>query len=75
MRHPRTPSQVLDYIVGFDDFGGNDEFDTDVVAQRLGQFEMIEYEMARPAPGPTDPKKVRKGLHTTASDEDSDFDD
>lgn len=69
--------KVEDYVVGFDDMGGTDDFETDLLAERLAKGEMIDYS------APTwvglnkkaDPKKIRKGgFQKTDSDEDSDFD-
>lgn len=35
--------KVKDYIVGFDDLGGDDDFDTEVLEWRLGQSGMLDY--------------------------------
>lgn len=69
--------KVEDYVVGFDDVGGTDDFETDLLAERLAKGEMIDYS------APTwhgqhlraeQQKKVRKGgVDRTGSDEDSDF--
>lgn len=70
--------KVEDYIVGFDEFGGKDDFETDVLAERLGRREMLDYDYPKPvvpnqqAGG----SKIRKGgFQKTESDEDSDFDE
>merc|ERR1711977_207539 len=36
--------QVAEYIVGFDDMGGDDDFPTEALAQRLSQIGVAEYE-------------------------------
>merc|ERR1712110_180262 len=35
--------KVKDYVMGFDDLGGEDDFDTDVLEWRLGMTEVISY--------------------------------
>ena len=69
--------KVEDYVVGFDQLGGTDDFETDALAERLSKGEMIDYN-APTWVGLTkkaDPKKIRKGgFQKTDSDEDSDFD-
>eukprot|EP00041_Stephanoeca_diplocostata_P008126 m.117601 g.117601 ORF g.117601 m.117601 type:complete len:228 (+) comp17184_c0_seq1:134-817(+) len=35
--------KVKDYIVGFDDLGGDDDFDTEVLEWRLGQSGILDY--------------------------------
>lgn len=70
--------KVADYIVGFDPFGGSDDFATEVVAQHLAAHEMIYPEESRAPPSVAAAKQpsIRKGgQHRTESDEDSDFDD
>ncbi|KAJ9523495.1 hypothetical protein QJQ45_007206 [Haematococcus lacustris] len=69
--------KVEDYIVGFQDFGNTDDFETDVLEQRLAKSEMLDYEWPAQRPkalaGPA--KALRKGgVDRTGSDEDSDFD-
>lgn len=39
----RPAGQVKDYIVGFDDMGGMDDFDTEVLEWRIGTSGAIEY--------------------------------
>lgn len=60
------------------DLGNTDEFETDLLAQRLAKSEIIDYDWPSMKPksmaGPG--KSVRKGgYQKTGSDEDSDFDD
>lgn len=35
--------KTIDYVVGFDDLGGRDEFPTEMLEWRLGQSQVIEY--------------------------------
>lgn len=68
--------KVVDYVVGFDDLGGKDDFDTSALEQRLAAADVLKYD------APSAPQRqqqagssIRKGGGYTASDEDSDFDD
>ena len=77
--------KVIDYICGFDDFGGKDDFKTEVLACRLANQAMIEYEGGDEAYGavqqsaPQEQRSVRtsnwRAMQRTESDEDSDFSD
>ena len=70
--------KVEEYIVGFDPFGGTDDFPTSVVAQHLEAYGLIFPDETRPPPSAAATKQatVRKGgYQKTESDEDSDFDD
>merc|ERR1712216_182487 len=52
--------QVVDYVVGFDDMGGEDDFPTEALAQRLAVAGVVEYEggdIAKQQPQ----QKLRKG--------------
>ncbi|CAL1531376.1 unnamed protein product [Lymnaea stagnalis] len=51
--------KTVDYIVGFDDLGGTDEFPTEMLEWRLGRSEMINYQGDLLEP-PTDKKKKSK---------------
>lgn len=66
--------KTVDYVVGFDDMGGKDDFETDVLAERLARADVLFFDgPARPVASVS--KSVRSGIHNrTASDEDSDFD-
>mmetsp|Transcript_31194 Transcript_31194/g.79528 ORF Transcript_31194/g.79528 Transcript_31194/m.79528 type:complete len:212 (-) Transcript_31194:958-1593(-) len=68
--------KVEDYVVGFTELGNTDDFDTELLEQRLAKSEMIDYDWpaARPKALAGPGKALRKGGKTTASDEDSDFD-
>ena len=69
--------KTTDYIVGFNELGGSDDFATDVLAQRLSKAEIIDYDwgQGRAAAAGAEPRSVRSGIYTkTGSDEDSDFD-
>lgn len=71
--------KTTDYIVGLDDMGGIEDFDTSVLESRLIEsgilFERsvskagVGYKHAKDSTAP-----IRKGIRTTESDEDSDFD-
>lgn len=71
--------KVVDYVVGFDDLGGKDDFPTEVLAARLASVEAIKWEGVAPARAASDApqRAMRSGIYTgrTESDEDSDFDD
>jgi hypothetical protein len=71
--------KIVDYVVGFDELGGKEDFTTDMLAMRLGAKGLINYEepsqfakQRQQQQG----KSVRKGLYMrSGSDEDSDFDE
>jgi len=68
--------KVDDYVVGFDDLGGTDDFNTKVLEDRLVSAGLLfQDEVAAPTKNTT--SSIKKGLafQKTASDEDSDFDD
>ncbi|KAG2496146.1 hypothetical protein HYH03_005748 [Edaphochlamys debaryana] len=69
--------KTVDYVVGLDQLGGKDDFDTSVLAERLAKSEMIDYDWG-PKAAAAAPKGIRKGgkpsYKKTESDEDSDFD-
>ncbi|KXZ55255.1 hypothetical protein GPECTOR_3g394 [Gonium pectorale] len=71
--------KTVDYVAGFDQLGGKDDFDTSVLAERLAKSEMIDYDWsAGGKAAAAAPKGIRKGgggaYKKTESDEDSDFD-
>lgn len=71
--------KTTDYIVGLDDMGGIEDFDTAVLESRLiGSGILFERNVAKPtlvSKGAMDTTApIRKGLRRTESDEDSDFD-
>merc|ERR1711939_846542 len=49
--------QVADHIVGFDDMGGEDDFPTEALAQRLSQAQVIEWEGGDVKQAPQQPGK------------------
>jgi len=54
--------KTVDYIVGFDDLGGNDEFPTVMLEWRLGRSDMINYQgdlMEPPIQGKVAPKSKK----------------
>ena len=53
-----TVFQVKDYIVGFDDMGGSDEFDTEVLEWRIGSAGALDYTGALEGPPSTVEKKT-----------------
>lgn len=69
--------KVVDYVVGFDDMGGTDDFTTEILENRLAAVEMIKTDGLGPRPPVQGQQRsVRSGIYTkTESDEDSDFDD
>ncbi len=74
--------KTTDYVVGFDDLGGVDDFKTETLAMRLVAagliFEQDEYKPAGAgAQGPQRSIRSSSDVHNykkTDSDEDSDFD-
>jgi hypothetical protein len=67
--------KVIDYVVGFDDMGGKDDFDTSALEQRLAAADVLKYDAPAPPQRQQAGSSIRKGGGYTASDEDSDFDD
>ncbi|KAG2444876.1 hypothetical protein HXX76_001614 [Chlamydomonas incerta] len=72
--------KTIDYVVGLDQLGGKDDFETSVLAERLAKSDMIDYDWsAGGKAAAAAPKGIRKGgsksYKKTESDEDSDFDD
>ena len=84
-----SKEKVLDYIVGFDDLGGTDDFPTEHLRLVLASKNMLNYEgddadadanprRRKPAAEPAEKKNLRKGggnLVLGSDDEDSDFSD
>ncbi|KAK9813285.1 hypothetical protein WJX72_011883 [[Myrmecia] bisecta] len=69
--------KVLDYVVGFDDLGGKDDFSTEVLAGRLAAGGVIHPDETAAARKPTATQRnVRQGgvRSRDSDDEDSDFD-
>ncbi len=71
--------KTVDYVAGFDQLGGKDDFDTSVLAERLAKSEMIDYDWSHGGKAAAAaPSAIRKGgaagFKRTDSDEDSDFD-
>ncbi|PNH07845.1 Thioredoxin domain-containing protein 9 [Tetrabaena socialis] len=76
--------KTMDYVVGLDQLGGKDDFETSVLAERLAKSDMIEYDWSHGGKAAAAaPKGIRKGgggkkaagYKRTESDEDSDFDE
>eukprot|EP00878_Enallax_costatus_P026525 GHUV01028470.1.p1 GENE.GHUV01028470.1~~GHUV01028470.1.p1 ORF type:complete len:145 (+),score=42.59 GHUV01028470.1:184-618(+) len=71
--------KVLDYVVGFDDLGGRDDFSTEALADRLAAVDVIKQdEVAAAAARQRQQQRhtIRSGLYQKdADDEDSDFDE
>lgn len=67
--------KVIDYVVGFDDLGGKDDFSTDALVERLARVDVVNYDATqRKMPAPQQ-SSIRKGICQKGdSDEDSDFD-
>jgi hypothetical protein len=84
-----SKEKVLDYVVGFDDLGGTDDFPTEHLRLVLASKNMLNYEgddaeadanprRRKPAAEPAEKKNLRKGggnLVLGSDDEDSDFSD
>lgn len=71
--------KVLDYVVGFDDLGGRDDFTTEALADRLAAVDVIKQdEVAAAAARQRQQQRhaIRGGIYQKdADDEDSDFED
>lgn len=72
--------KTVDYVVGFDDLGGKDDFPTAALEARLQAAGLLSSsEQTRSATAVSGTRSVRKGgnvaLKLTHSDEDSDFSD
>ena len=66
IRHEKT----VDYVVGFEDMGGKDDFSTVTLARRLCAAGVL-HEEAQRVVQPT--RNMREGGQRDADDEDSDF--
>lgn len=74
IKHEKT----VDYVVGFDDLGGKDDFTTEQLEDRLAAVDMCKpgEHVRAAASEPSQKRSVRSGSqHRTQSDEDSDFED
>lgn len=71
--------KVLDYVVGFDDMGGKDDFSTEALADRLAAVDVIKQdEVAAAAARQRQAQRqtIRTGIYQKGDDdEDSDFDE
>jgi hypothetical protein len=69
--------QVVDYVVGFDDLGGKDDFTTEELADRLARADVIKQDAAGAAARQQQQhqrKTIRSGIYQKdEDDEDSDF--
>jgi hypothetical protein len=72
-------AKTRDYIKGFDDLGGHDEFSTEMLEWRLGCVEVIDYSgnLLEPPDAGKQPKKQvtyhsKKTIRDSAQDSDSD---
>jgi len=77
-------NKTKDYIVGFDELGGRDDFNTEMMEWRIAQSGVIEYngdlltppEQARPQKNLLQQqKKTIRGGQNDSDDSDIDFDD
>ena len=76
--------KTIDYIVGFDDLGGSDEFTTDILEWRIARAEVINYsgDLLNPPENATGKKKggilglgTSKNIRGNDNDNDSDDND
>ena len=68
--------KVVDYVVGLDDMGGREDFETEALARRLAAAGVLTLQESRGAAAAPQ-RSVRKAQRTVArdsDDEDSDFD-
>ncbi|XP_058738904.1 thioredoxin domain-containing protein 9 homolog [Vicia villosa] len=65
-------TKVDDYVVGFDQLGGTDDFSTEVLEERLAQAQVIflegESSMHRARSTAQNKRSVRQGTHADSSD-------
>ncbi|XP_067137910.1 thioredoxin domain-containing protein 9 [Centruroides vittatus] len=65
--------KVKDYIVGFDDLGGIDDFSTDTMAWRIAQAGIIQYHDSAPPPlNVRSQSKIIRGKQNTNDSDDDD---
>jgi hypothetical protein len=72
----------VDYVVGFDDVGGKDDFTTEALEERLAAADAVKLDAAAVGGGAAAQQQrkggdtsIRSGIYQRASDdEDSDFD-
>merc|ERR1712224_96367 len=72
-----SKGQVVDYVVGFDDLGGTDDFPTEALAARLATAGVCEYEggdIAGPKGPPQKNKKGYVGHRKERGDSSDDYD-
>eukprot|EP00884_Botryococcus_braunii_P013365 jgi/Botrbrau1/22029/Bobra.0024s0043.1 len=69
IKHEKT----TDYVVGFDELGGRDDFQTELLEARLIAAGLLHPSAAQVAAKPPPKRAIRQTLRTD-SDEDSDFD-
>lgn len=68
--------KVVDYVVGFDDMGGKDDFSTEELAERLARADAIKPDAAAARQPAAQRHTIRKGgCQRGSDDEDSDFGD
>lgn len=71
-------SKTKDFIVGFDDLGGTDEFPTEMLEWRLSISEMLDYSGEKPKMKTKSQNKIfgnGKSKNIRSNDDDSDDDD
>ncbi len=71
--------KTVDYLVGFDELGGRDDFTTDVLRTRLAAAGVVNYEGGGGGPRAGAPAAAPRNMRSGAAqrgdgDEDSDFD-
>ncbi|KAK9286532.1 hypothetical protein L1049_014930 [Liquidambar formosana] len=65
-------AKVDDYVVGFDELGGTDEFSTDELEERLAKSQVIflEGESSNPSKSSAQTRSVRQSTNSNSSDSD-----
>lgn len=68
--------KVIDYVVGFDELGGKDDFSTETLAERLAATDVIKHDGGAAGRQQQQAQRhtIRTGIYQRDSeDEDSDF--
>ncbi|KAK9690961.1 hypothetical protein RND81_09G166400 [Saponaria officinalis] len=66
-------AKVENYVVGFDELGGKDDFSTEDLEERLGQYQVINFEgesSAKPSKSKAPTRSVRQSRNADSSDSD-----
>ena len=67
--------KTVDFIAGFDDLGGREDFETGVLEWRIARAGVIDYsgDLLQPPQLSKQKKKTHKTIRSTSDDSDDDF--